>query len=72
MPNLSFHRGKQHFPNKDKSETFDIGKGILNCSSNLVAYLIQCKSSSKQCVGSITLFRIRFINYKSGSAGFGI
>ena len=27
------------FQNKDKSETFDIRKGILNCSSNLVVYL---------------------------------
>ena len=56
------------FQNKDKSETFDIRKGILNCSSNLVVYLIECKSCSKQYVGStITPFRSRFNNYKSGA-----
>ena len=56
------------FQNKDKSETFDIKKGILNCSSNLVVYLIECKSCSKQYVGStITPFRSRFNNYKSGA-----
>ena len=48
------------FQNKDKSETFDIRKGILNCSSNLVVYLIECKSCSKQYVGStIAPFRNR-------------
>ena len=34
--------------NKDKSETFDIRKGILNCSTDLVVYWIECKSCSKQ------------------------
>ena len=56
------------FQIKDKSETFDIRKGILNCGSNLVVYLIECKSCSKQYVGStITPFRSRFNNYKSGA-----
>ena len=56
------------FQNKDKSETFDIRKGILNCSSNLVVYLIECKSCYKQYVGStITPFRSRFNNYKTGA-----
>ena len=56
------------FQNKDKSETFDIRKWILSCSSNLVLYLIECKSCSKQYVGSnITPFRARFNNYKSGA-----
>ena len=56
------------FQNKDKSETFDISKGILNCSTNLVVYLIEFKSCSKQYVGStITPFYSRFNNYKSGS-----
>ena len=55
------------FQNMDKSKTFDIRKGILNCNSNLVVYLIECKSCSKQYVGStITPFRSRFHNYKSG------
>ena len=34
------------FQNKDKSETFDIRNGILNCSTDLVVYLIECKSCS--------------------------
>ena len=56
------------FQSKDKSETFDIRKETLNCSSNLVVYLIECKSCSKQYVGStITLFRSNFNNYKSGA-----
>ena len=54
------------FQNKDKSETFGIRKGILNCSINLVVYLIQSKSGSKQYVGStIAPFRTRFNNFKS-------
>ena len=40
------------FQNKDKSETFDIRKGILNCIANLIVYLIECKSCSKQYVGN--------------------
>ena len=48
------------------SETFNIRKGILKCSSNLVVYLIECKSRSKQYVGStVTPFCTRFNNYKS-------
>ena len=57
-----------YFQNKDKSETFDIRKGISNCSSNLVVYIIECKSCSKQYVGStITPFRSRFNDYKNGA-----
>ena len=56
------------FRNKGKDEMFDIGKGISNCSSNLVVYLIQCKSCSKQYLGSTsTPFRTRFNNNKSGT-----
>ena len=51
------------FENKNKTETFDIRKGILTCSNNLVIYLIEYKSCFKQCVGStITPFRNRFNN----------
>ena len=54
------------FQNKDKSETFDIRKGILNCSTDMIVYLIECKSCSEQYVSStITTFRSRFNNYKS-------
>ena len=37
----SFIEETTTFQNKDKSETFDIRKGILNCSRNLVVYLIE-------------------------------
>ena len=54
------------FQIKDKSETSDIRKRILNCSSNLIVYLIQCKSCSKHYLGStITPLCTRFNNYKS-------
>ena len=67
-PSCPFIEETKTFQNKDKSETFDIRKGILNCGSNLVVYWIECKSCSKQYVGStITPFRSRFNNYKSGA-----
>ena len=47
-----FIEEKSTFQNKHKSGTFDIRKRILNCSSNLVVYLIECNSCSKQHVGS--------------------
>ena len=63
-----FIEERNTFQNKDKSERFDIRKGILNSSSNLFVYLIECKSCSKQYVGStITPFRSHFNNYKSGA-----
>ena len=56
------------FQKKGKSKTFDIRKEILNCSTNMVVYLIECKSCSKQHVGStITSFRSRFNNHKNGA-----
>ena len=55
------------FENKDKSETFDIRKEILNCSSSLVVYLRERKSCSKQYLGStFTPFRTCLNNYKIG------
>ena len=40
--------------------------GDLNCDSCNVVYLLQCKTCSKQYVGSATTkFRARFNNYKS-------
>ena len=56
------------FQNKDKSETFNIRKEILNCSTDLVVYLIECNLCSKQYVRStITPFHSRFKNYKIGA-----
>ena len=55
------------FLNKDKSKTFDVRKRILNCSTTLVAYLIEYKSCSKYYIGStFTQFCSRFNSYKSG------
>ena len=52
--------------NKNKSETSGIRKGILNCSSNLVVYLIEFESFSKQYVGSTFIpSHSRFNTYKS-------
>ena len=43
-------------------------KEALNCSRNLVVYLTECKSYSKQYVGStITMFCIRFNSCKSAA-----
>ena len=54
------------FTNKDKSRTFNLRKGIFNCNSKFVVYLLTCKTCEKQYVGStITKFRERYNNYKS-------
>ena len=54
------------FSDKDKSRSYEIRKGILNCNSSFVVYLISCKVCKMQYVGStITAFRTRFNNYKS-------
>ena len=64
----SFIEETNTFQNKDKTETSDIRKGILNRSINLVVYLIECKSCFRQYVGSsITPFRSRFNDSKSGT-----
>ena len=56
------------FQNKDKSEIFDIRKGVSNCSTSMVNYLIERRSCSKQYVDSTIIpFRSRFSNYKSGA-----
>ena len=61
-----FVEENKNFQNKDKKDTFDIRKGILNRSSKLVVSLIKCKSYSKQYVGSATTFFYdSFNNYNS-------
>ena len=52
----SFIEETKIFQNKDKSETFGIRKGILNCSTNLVVYLIEFRSCSKQYVPKRKLY----------------
>ena len=53
---------------KFKSETFDILKGPLDCNSNNVIYLFECKKCQFKfpyVVSTVTKFRFRFNNYKS-------
>ena len=52
----------------ESEETFDILKGPLDCNSDNVIYLVECKKCQFKFpyVGStVTKFRFRFINYKS-------
>ena len=54
------------FSNMDKSRTFDIRKGTLNCNTDKVVYLMTCNICHKQYVGkSLPIFRKRYNNYKS-------
>ena len=53
---------------KESEETFDILKGPLDCNSNNVIYLFECKQCQFKFpyVGStVTKFQFRFNNYKS-------
>ena len=56
------------FKKAESQETFDILKGPLDCNSNNVIYLFECKKCQFKFpyVGStVTKFRFRFNNYKS-------
>ena len=53
------------FSDKNKENTYNI-RSDLNCDSNNVVYLVNCKQCKIQYVGSTsTKFRTRFNNYKS-------
>ena len=57
-----------HFKRRDRGETFNILKGPLDCNSNHVIYLFECKKCQYRFpyVGSTkTKFRYRINNYKS-------
>ena len=57
-----------HFKRRDTGETFNILKGPLDCNSNHVTYLSECKKCQYRFpyVGSTeTKFRYRINNYKS-------
>ena len=57
-----------HFKRRDTGKTFDILKGPLDCNSNHVIYLFECKKCQYRFpyVGSTkTKFRYRINNYKS-------
>ena len=54
------------FSSMDGTREFMMRKGVLNCNSNHVVYLLSCKTCRKQYVGSTTQkFRGRFNLYKS-------
>ena len=58
----------QNFKKAESEETFDILKGPLDCNSNNVIELFECKKCQFKFpyVGStVTKFRFRFNNYKS-------
>ena len=51
------------FSNKEGTKTYEIKGGNLHCSSQLVVYLVDCKTCKKQYVGSTKpKFRLRFNN----------
>ena len=57
-----------HFKKRDTNETFNILKGPLDCNSNHVIYLFECKQCQYRFpyVGSTkTKFRYRMNSYKS-------
>ena len=55
------------FTNKEGSDTYNTREGLhLDCNSENVIYLVTCKKSKKQHVGScITRFHTRFNNHRS-------
>ena len=66
-------KGTIKFKYTDSEETFDIPKGPLDCNSNNVIYLFECKKChfKFRYVGSrVTNFRFRFNNYKSTHSKF--
>ena len=55
----------KQFTDKTELQTYQIKGGDLNCNSENVVYLVQCKTCKLQYVGSAsTKFRLRFNNYK--------
>ena len=54
------------FSDKDNTKVFNIRQGPLDCNSEFVVYLIQCKVCGKQnCGSTCPKFRSRFNNYKT-------
>ena len=59
------------FSNTEGKSHYKIKGGNLNCNSNNVVYLLECKTCAVQYVGSTsTKFRLRFNNYKSAQKNF--
>ena len=60
--------GTSHFQRRDTDEPFDILKGPLDCNSNLVICLFECKQCQycfPYVASTKTKFRCRINNYKS-------
>ena len=65
---LTFYPVFQNFKRRDRNETFNVLKRPLDCNSNHVIYLFECKQCQYRLpyVGSTkTKFRYRINNYKS-------
>ena len=65
---LTFYPVFQNFKRRDRNETFNVLKHPLDCNSNHVIYLFECKQCQYRLpyVGSTkTKFRYRINNYKS-------
>ena len=66
-----FVKHTSKFSNKEGDRNYSIEGGKLNCNSENIVYLVQCKTCSIQYVGSaITKFRSRFNNYTSAYRKF--
>lgn len=61
------------FTNREKTLSYNIKGGELNCNSSNVIYLLECKTCAIQYVGSTsTKFRLRFNNYKNANRNFNL
>jgi len=61
------------FTNKEKTSSYNIKGGELNCNSINVIYLLECKTCAIQYVGSTsTKFRLRYNNYKNANRNFNL
>lgn len=66
-----FIKDTDSFSDKSKNKTYKIKPGKLNCDSQFVIYLLECKKFGIQYVGScVTKFRLRLNNYLSSSKRF--
>ena len=65
--------GTSHFKRRDTDKTFNILKGPLECNSNHVIYLFECKQYQYRFSyerSTKTKFRCRINNYKSTHRNF--
>ena len=54
-----------------KGKIYNVGRGVHDCNSENIVYLLTCRTCNIQYVGScVTKFRTRFNNYKSSYRNF--